>query len=128
MEKILIIEDNEMMRLFLANYFSSTHEVVTTESATSFPDSLDHFSLIITDYHPKNTSGRASFIDLQRRAQWIGIPMIVLTDQDKSQERIDALEIGANDCLSKPFNPIELSRRVNGILHTINPAVYRPVA
>ncbi|MFT6971016.1 MAG: DNA-binding response OmpR family regulator, partial [Roseivirga sp.] len=56
-------------------------------------------------------------------------PMIILTDNHKSEQRINTLELGVADCLSKPFNLIELNLRVNSIKNTIQMKVsYRPLA
>ena len=131
MEKILIIDDNEMMRLFLGNFFSKTHQVTTTDSPLKAKDLMSgngDFDLIISDYHSNNSPQRRNLLALKQQAEWMSIPLIILSDQDNSQQRIDALDIGANDCLSKPFNPIELSRRVDTMISSSRPAVYRPVA
>ncbi len=49
--------------------------------------------------------------------KWRNIPLFMLTDQDKSSERIDAFSLGAKDTLSKPFNPKELVLRIDSILN-----------
>lgn len=43
-------------------------------------------------------------------------PWIVLTEQDKSDQRIKAFSWGAKDCVSKPFNPVELKLRIQSHL------------
>ncbi|TFV95594.1 response regulator [Algoriphagus kandeliae] len=113
MKTVLIIEKHQFMRLFLINFLSKNYEVYAVDSpeaastwlAENTPD------LILADFSSS------------RKIQELGVhssirttPMIVLTDQDKSQERIQALQSGAKDCISKPFNPIELQLRVQSHL------------
>lgn len=119
MEKILIIEDNEMMRLFLASYFSKNYEVTTAETpvqANKVIDQNSNFDLIIADYQPKETTARAEFNLFHLKMKAHNIPVVILTDNDKSDQRIDSLSLGIQDCISKPFNPIELSMRVEKLV------------
>jgi DNA-binding response OmpR family regulator len=132
MEKILIIEDNEMMRLFLASYFSKNYEVTTAETPAQankiIEDGAD-FALIMADYQPKETTARAEFNLFHLKMKARNIPVVILTDNDKSDQRIDSLSLGIEDCLSKPFNPIELSMRVEQLAIKDNYRIqYRTVA
>ena len=133
MEKVLIIEDNAMMRLFLTNYLSHAYEVVTAQSPQEGMAVLDgkahEFSLVLADYYAPGTSEMKILGNIKHSLGWQNIPMIILTDEDKSAQRIAAFELGASDCLSKPFNPAELAMRMKGLMSVVErPAVYRPVA
>lgn len=116
MEKILIIEDNSMMRLFLNSYFSKNYEVTTAETpfqANNIINQQSDFDLIIADYQIKETAARLEFNLFHEKMKAQNIPVMILTDNDKSEQRIDSLSLGIQDCISKPFNPIELSIRVD---------------
>ena len=54
---------------------------------------------------------------LKRIKKKIDTPIILLTAKDQSNERVEGLEIGADDYLSKPFEPKELILRINNILN-----------
>lgn len=133
MEKILIIEDNTMMRLFLTNYLSNQFEVVTAENPQEglsvLNEAASEFSLVISDYYASGSPEYKTLEHLHMVLRWQNVPLVILTDQDKSDQRIAAFEAGANDCLSKPFNPNELTLRIKGLVKPEQQkVVYRPVA
>ena len=51
-----------------------------------------------------------------------GVPILMLTARDAAESRITGLELGADDYVSKPFEPRELSLRVASILRRAKPA------
>ncbi|GAB5525480.1 MAG: response regulator [Roseivirga sp.] len=132
MEKVLIIEDNAMMRMFLSNYLSRNYEVIAVESPQQAQDvmnSQEAFSLVLSDYYAPGTEEHKVLQTVQTAMTWLGVPMVILTDEHKSEQRIAAFELGAKDCVSKPFNPIELSLRLKGLVAQKEmKMVYRPVA
>ncbi|WP_323755844.1 response regulator [Roseivirga sp.] len=115
MENILIVESNTMMRLFLANYLGDNHFVKAVKSPAEALEWLEgnDAALILADYQTKNSQEYQDLSQLKRQADLYTMPMIILTDNDKSEQRIHALELGVSDSISKPFSPIELSLRVN---------------
>jgi DNA-binding response OmpR family regulator len=117
MDKILVIEDNLMMRLFLINYLGNDHDVSAVESPSEALVWLASNSawLIISDYHKKDSTEFNQLKKVKSLFSWTIVPMIMLTDNDKSDQRIDALEFGVADSMSKPFNPVELNLRVHAI-------------
>ncbi len=132
MEKVLIIENSHMMRLFLANHLGRDYEVTTVETTK---EALQYLSegntpqLIVADYYQKGSEQFQALERMKNHMKWRNIPMIVLADNDKSEQRLEAFSMGANDCLSKPFNPIELTFRAKN--HSAKSEVqtqYRTVA
>lgn len=115
METILIVESNTMMRLFLANYLENDHSVKAVKSPAEALEWLEvnEAALILADYQIKNSNEYQELGQLKKQADLNSTPMIILTDNDKSEQRIHALELGVSDSISKPFSPIELSLRVN---------------
>jgi DNA-binding response OmpR family regulator len=116
MKTILLIEDHELMRLFLVNYLNSEYEVIsvaTTKEANAWIK-YQHADLILADF-PKNEDSLEMDL-LQDQIQGSLTNLVIITDQDKSEQRIKALQWGAKDCLSKPFNPVELKLRIKSQL------------
>jgi len=116
MKTILLIEDHELMRLFLVNYLNSEYEVIsvaTIKEANAWIK-YQHADLILADF-PKNEDSLEMNV-LQDQIQGSLTNLVVITDQDKSEQRIKALQWGAKDCLSKPFNPVELKLRIKSQL------------
>ncbi|MCE7995575.1 MAG: response regulator transcription factor [Roseivirga sp.] len=132
MKKVLIIEDNVMMRLFLSNYLGNSYEVTAVESpqqAQGFIGRAEEFSLVLSDYYAPASEEHIALKRVQTAMAWQGVPMVILTDEHKSEQRIAAFQFGAQDCVSKPFNPLELSLRLKSIVIKNDiKAVYRPVA
>lgn len=123
MKKILIIEDNYMMRVFLLNYLGKTYDVKAVESpseALILSAKGVNFHMVISDYQISNSEEEASLYALNMQLSWQGTSLFVLTDEDKSDQRINALSAGAKDTLSKPFNPQELNLRINTMLDQEN--------
>jgi len=118
MKTILLIEDHDLMRLFLVNYLSSEYEVfsVATIKEANAWIKYQHADLILADF-PRNED-TLEMNRLQAQIQGTQTNLVVLTDQDKSEQRIKALQWGAKDCLSKPFNPVELKLRIKTQLPT----------
>lgn len=113
MKTILLIEDNDMMRMFLVHYLGKDHLVYAVKNPQEAINWLgaDSVDLIVSDY-PATPILSAQTRELRQAANRQGIPILMLTDQDKSEQRINAFNLGAKDCLSKPFNPAELKVRV----------------
>ncbi|MFC3879986.1 response regulator transcription factor [Algoriphagus namhaensis] len=113
MKTILLIEDHDMMRLFLANYFGSDYEVKAVSDVDLALNWLKNHDadLILADF-PADPNG-SSIHRISHLSSHKNIPLIILTDQDKSEQRIRAFQWGAKDSISKPFNPAELKLRVN---------------
>jgi len=121
MKKLLIIEDNELMKTFLANYFGSEYivEHVSTPSEaitklnTGNPQSYD---AVISDFKDASNLEYNRLKEVTDHVNESNVPMIILTDEDKSEQRLQSLSLGARDTLSKPFNPKELDMRVTSLI------------
>ncbi|HEY9117584.1 MAG TPA: response regulator [Roseivirga sp.] len=115
MEPVLLIEKNYMMRLFLINYLDRNFDVTAVESPAEALELLQKKwrpAAILSNFYSSKSLERTDFLSLITFTEINGIPSIVLTDEDKSEQRIETLKIGAKDTLSKPFNPVELQLRL----------------
>ncbi len=72
--------------------------------------------LIITDVMMPDINGYEVTHQLRRDAQFVATPILVLTAQAGLQDKLRAFEVGADDYLSKPFEPAELAARVAALL------------
>lgn len=119
MQRVLIVEDEVdiadliMFNLQRAGYgVSKVHDGITgTEAAIrERPD------LIVLDLMLPGRDGYSVFREIRRDARTSHIPVIMLTARAQTEDRIQGLEAGADDYLTKPFSPKELVLRVNAIL------------
>jgi two-component system phosphate regulon response regulator OmpR len=81
------------------------------------------FDLLILDVMMPGESGFDFAQSLRSRSS---VPILMLTARDAAESRIKGLELGADDYLSKPFEPRELSLRIANILKRAQPAAAQP--
>lgn len=112
MNTILIIEKHDLMRMFLLNLLGGEYNVYAVSSPQEAIAWLKsgNADLILGGFVDYQLPPDALLI--KEYIQSKNIPWIVLTEQDKSEQRIKAFSLGARDCVSKPFNPVELKLRI----------------
>ena len=113
---ILVVDDDEGIRLLVKKYLNENGYLVTT--ANSAEDAFEKiliikFDLIILDIMMPGKSG-LEFIKEKKKD--LDTPVILLTAKGQSDERVEGLEVGADDYLPKPFEPKELLLRLKNIL------------
>ena len=120
-QPILVVEDEVSIASFVAMYLKKAGFDVAT--APTGGDALtraaaDSPALIILDLMLPDIDG----IDVCRRIrQHSDVPILMLTARDDDVDKIIGLEVGADDYLTKPFNPRELVARVKSILRRSSP-------
>ena len=113
---ILVVDDDEGIRSLVKKYLNENNFLVSTaDSAESASKKIDviEFDLIILDIMMPGKSG-LEFIKENKKN--LETPIILLTAKGEPTERIEGLEIGADDYLPKPFEPKELILRIKNIL------------
>jgi two-component system, OmpR family, phosphate regulon response regulator OmpR len=124
---LLIVDDDRAIRGLLARFLSGEgYRVTTADTAADARSKLKSlsFDLLILDVMMPGESG----FDFAKsmRADANNVPILMLTARDAAESRIKGLEMGADDYLSKPFEPRELSLRIASILKRAQPAVASP--
>lgn len=121
-ERILIVDDEPSI-LTLVEYHlrKAGYAVATAEDGTQALEKARHErpDLIVLDVMLPDLDGFEVCRELRKTAN---TPIIFLTARDDAIDRIVGLELGADDYLTKPFNPRELTARVKAILRRTNPA------
>lgn len=117
---LLIVDDDNKIRSLLKSFLINKNFLVSTaESASEALDILNFikFDLLIIDIMMPGMNG----FDLTRKIRNnSNIPIIHLTAMDEKKNVIYGLESGADDYISKPFEPKELELRINNILKKIS--------
>ena len=114
---ILVVDDDEGIRSLVKQYLNENNYLVTTaESAETASEKVKivKFDLIILDIMMPGKNG-LEFIEENKKK--LNTPIILLTAKGEANERIEGLEIGADDYLPKPFEPRELTLRIQNILN-----------
>ena len=113
---ILVVDDDRGIRSLVKKYLNENNYLVTTaDSAEDANEKIKiiKFDLIILDIMMPGKNG-LEFI--QENKKKLETPIILLTAKGDAKERIEGLEIGADDYLPKPFEPKELILRIQNIL------------
>ena len=113
---ILVVDDDDGIRSLVKKFLNENNYLVTT--ANSAEDASDKikiikFDLIVLDIMMPGKNG-LEFIEENKKN--LDTPIILLTAKGEAKERIEGLEIGADDYLPKPFEPKELILRIKNIL------------
>ena len=114
---ILVVDDDDGIRTLVKKYLNENNFLVTTtQNAENASEKIKiiKFDLIILDIMMPGKSG-LEFI--QDHKQKLDTPIILLTAKGEATERVEGLEIGADDYLPKPFEPKELILRIKNILN-----------
>jgi two-component system phosphate regulon response regulator OmpR len=114
---ILMVDDDDGIRSLVKKYLNENKFLVTTaENAESALDKIKiiKFDLIVLDIMMPGKSGLEFIKENKKKLE---TPIILLTAKGEANERVEGLEIGADDYLPKPFEPKELILRIKNILN-----------
>ena len=113
---LLVVDDDERIRNLLSQYLIKEGFIVSTANGADVARKkiqLIKFDLIILDIMMPGDDGLTLTQEIRNNSD---IPIILLTAKSGTDSKIEGLEIGADDYLTKPFNPKELLLRILSIL------------
>jgi two-component system response regulator CpxR len=118
--RVLLVDDDRELCQMLTEYLHAEHfEVKSVYDGGEALEELksDEYEILILDVMLPNVSG---FDVLRKLGASYATPILMLTARGDDVDRIVGLELGADDYLSKPFNPRELVARIRAILRRAN--------
>ena len=113
---ILVVDDDEGIRNLVKQYLNDNNYLITTANSAEDAKekiSLIKFDLIVLDIMMPGKNGLEFTTENKEK---INTPIILLTARGEANERVEGLEVGADDYLPKPFEPKELVLRIQNIL------------
>jgi two-component system phosphate regulon response regulator OmpR len=119
---IMVVDDDRRLRDLLVKFLKENkYRVCSAHSAAEarIQLSLNKIDLIILDIMMPKESGLEFTISL--RSSGSHIPILFLTAKDSVNEKIEGLDGGGDDYLTKPFDPSELTARIRAILRRKTP-------
>ncbi|GAA0125680.1 vancomycin resistance response regulator transcription factor VanR-I [Clostridium sp. CTA-19] len=119
MEKILIVEDDEDIRKILKIYLEGqSYEILEAENGYEAMKQIDNkLDLIILDLMLPDIDGLTICKNIRKKYHF---PIIMITAKNADQDKILGLSYGADDYITKPFNPLEVIARVKAQLRRYN--------
>ncbi|GAA4496545.1 two-component regulator propeller domain-containing protein [Hymenobacter ginsengisoli] len=116
--RLLVVEDNDEVREYLRQIFEADYEVLTAEDGlvgwaaalAQLPD------LIISDVMMPRSDGLELCQKIKQHPKTAHIPVLLLTARTAETHELEGLGMGADDYLSKPFNPARLQAKAEGLL------------
>tara|TARA_B100001996_G_scaffold319657_1_gene263567 strand:+ start:316 stop:993 length:678 start_codon:yes stop_codon:yes gene_type:complete len=116
---ILVVDDDDRIRDLVKQYLEEKKFLVTTaKDAVDAKNKLKilKFDILILDIMMPGESGLTLTKEIKKNDT---TPIILLTAKGETKDRIEGLQLGADDYLGKPFDPKELLLRINNILNKI---------
>ena len=110
--KILLVEDEENIRMLVSTLLENEgYKVITAEDCTSAKMMYTSFvpDLILLDLGLPDNDGSAFLNDVRTHST---VPVIILSARSEEGDKVSALDMGANDYITKPFGSAELLARV----------------
>lgn len=113
MKNILIVEDSQeiidLIKIYLEQEEYSIYEACDGESAINIFEK-EEIHLVVLDIMLPKLNGYEVIKRLRKRSN---VPVIILSAKNQDADKILGLNLGADDYLAKPFNPLELVARIN---------------
>jgi len=116
---ILVVDDDDRIRELVKEYLVENNFLVTTAKDASDAKKrlqIVKFDILVLDIMMPGESGLSLTKEIKKNNP---TPIILLTAKGETQDRIEGLELGADDYLGKPFEPKELLLRIKNILNKI---------
>jgi len=118
-ESLLIMDDAPGIQKILTNFLQKEFDLVIKNDGMEGMRWLDEgnmVDLIIADLNMPNLSGKEFLQTVRASSFYKNIPVVILSAENDSHERIDCLNKGADDFIEKPFNPAEVAAKIRVIL------------
>ncbi len=115
MKKILIIEDEKVICIELANLLNQAgyETIILQDFAMSVEDIIEYQAdLILLDINIPVTNGEILLANLRKKSN---VPVIMVTSRNNEIDEVLSMSYGADDYITKPYNPTILLLRINSI-------------
>ncbi|WP_094123209.1 hybrid sensor histidine kinase/response regulator transcription factor [Hymenobacter coccineus] len=118
--RLLLVEDTEDVRQYLSQLFADEYEVLTAaDGLVGWEQTLRHLpDLVISDVMMPRSDGLELCRQLKQHPKTAHIPVVLLTARTAAVHELEGLGVGADDYVSKPFNPQLLQAKAAALLRT----------
>lgn len=125
MSKILVVDDEVEIVNLVDLYLRENHEILKANDGREALKiiSMKDVDIAIVDIMMPKLNGYDLVREIRRNKN---IPIIILSAKSEGYDKVIGLNIGADDYVTKPFDPLELVARVNAQLRRVNKLSYKP--
>jgi DNA-binding response OmpR family regulator len=119
---VLIAEDDPFIRKVLRQTLKDDFSVITKENgieAVSWLEEGNPVDIVLSDIQMPHMDGKDLLRTLRASPSFQRLPIIILSTFSDSATRISCLNMGADDYIVKPFNPLEVKTKINTVLRRI---------
>lgn len=116
---LLIMDDEQGIRKILEHFLKKDFNIIIRNDGIEGMTWLEEGNMahmIVADLNMPNLDGRGFLKQLRASNLFSHIPVIILSGSDDSKDRVECLNLGADDFMIKPFNPAEVAAKINAIL------------
>src|SRR5438876_11742572 len=116
---LLVVDDNSMNRIMLSRYITKLgYQTTLVENGRQALDKLqgESFDLVLLDVEMPEMDGYEVLEHLKAHPRLRDIPVIMISAVEELESVVKCIELGAQDYLPKPFNPVLLRARLNACL------------
>ena len=115
---VLVVEDHDDMRDFIVSILEGHYHILTANDGEKGLAMLQEkgADLVLSDVMMPRMDGFTLLEKVKTNPEWQGIPMMMLTARAAQEDRLQALTIGVDDYLTKPFDAVELLARTRNLL------------
>lgn len=121
--RVLMVEDEEdiafILRFLLERHGYAVEHAADGRAALDRIDRGDPPDLVLMDLMLPYHDGLELVEHLRRQAGWKAVPVLMLTAKAREADIVRALELGADDYVTKPFQPEEVLARIRRLLRTV---------
>lgn len=118
--RALVVEDNEhvayMLEFILRRAGYDVIAAANGRDAQAAIDNIDPVDVIVLDLMLPYVSGYQLISEIRDNTSWQHVPIVVLSGKVLEEDIVKALDLGANDYITKPFRPEELLARLRRIV------------
>lgn len=119
----IVVEDDEEIRFLIEFILQNQGYHVTLakdgNSALALLDNVSPPNLVVMDIMLPFMDGLSLVKHLREKPAWKEVPVLMLTAKTQEEDVLEAVRAGANDYLTKPFEPMELIKRVQRVVGSV---------
>lgn len=118
-KKLLVVDQSDSTKIILDHFLGKEFDIIQKcngYEAIDFLNSGVDIDFLITELNLPLLNGKELIQKLRQSHLFSNLPILMLTASSESKDRIECMNLGADNFIEKPFNPFEIQARINAVL------------